>query len=234
MLSYAARPVPPEIRILHADPAVVVVDKPAGVLVVSAPNQRGPTMVDLVSAALGARVHAVHRLDRDTTGVLVMAKTSDSAQWLEDVFKQHAAERTYLALVDHVPSPRAGRIESRLREGADGVVRSVPGRGGELAITDYRVLGRVEHLQRARGRDGGATLIECKPRTGRRNQIRVHLQDLGCPICGDRKYGWRMRGEPSYGRVMLHAERIVLPRPYGQPDLEVAVDAPEPELHRGR
>jgi len=211
----------PEVSLLFADDALVVVDKPAHVLVVPAPNRRGATVVDLVSAALGARVHAVHRLDEDTTGVLVLARTPASKAWLEEVFKQHRAQRTYLAVTSHMPSPRAGRVESRLLAGEDGRVRSVP-RGGERAVTDYRVLGWR----------GEGALVECRPLTGRRNQIRVHLHDLGCPICGDRKYGWRPGRGATFARVMLHAEHICLPRADGRSDVDVRVAAREPELRR--
>lgn len=218
---YARAIATPDVPILFADDAVLVVAKPAGMLVVPAPAQRRPTVVDVVSAASGSRVHAVHRLDEDTTGTLVLARTRTSQVWLEDVFRQHRAQRTYLALVSHTPSPTAGRIESRLRVGKDGIVRSVA-RGGEVAITDYRVLAR-------RGED---VLVECRLQTGRRNQIRVHMHDLGCPLCGDRKYGWRPRREATFARVMLHAEHIVLPRADGRPVIEVGVDAPEPVLRR--
>lgn len=212
---------PPDVPLLFADDAVLVVAKPAGILVVPAPGHGGPTVVDLVSRSVGTRVRAVHRLDRDTTGVLVLARTEASESWLETVFREHRAERTYLALLSHTPSPTAGRVESRLRVGKDGIVRSVP-RGGEFASTDYRVLAR-------RGDD---VLVECRLQTGRRNQIRVHMQDLGCPLCGDRKYGWRARRGAAFPRVMLHAERIVLPRADGRPTVDVQVDAPEPALHR--
>ena len=210
------------IPILFADDALVVVDKPAGMLAVEAPGRRGTTVVDAVGAQLGQRVHAVHRLDEETSGVFVLAKTLAAKAWLEAVFMEHRATRTYLALVSHAPNPPAGRIESRLRELPSGIVQSVVRTAGEPAVTDYRTLVRRER----------ATLVECTPRTGRRNQLRVHLADLGSPICGDRKYGWRARGRASYPRVMLHAERIVLPRSDGAADLEVAVEAPESSLRR--
>lgn len=213
----AGSPIP----ILWQDDALLVVDKPVGLLVVPAPGRHAPTVVDLVSAQLGERVHAVHRLDEETSGVLVLARTEASKLWLEDVFKEHRATRTYLALVEHTPSPPAGRIESRLREMAGGMVQTVTRPPGELAITIYRVLGRR----------GKQTLVECQPQTGRRNQIRVHMRDLGCPLCGDRKYGWRARGTP-FNRLMLHAEHIVLPRADGRPDLNVQVDARETALRR--
>jgi 23S rRNA pseudouridine1911/1915/1917 synthase len=211
------------IPILFADDALLVVDKPAGVLVVPAPTHRGPTVVDLVSDQLGERVHAVHRLDEDTTGVLVLARHEKSKAWLEDVFKEHRATRTYLALVEHTPSPPAGRIESLLREMPSGIVQSVTKPPGELAVTHYRTLGRR----------GKQTLVECQPQTGRRNQIRVHMRDLGCPLCGDRKYGWRARGV-NFGRMMLHAERIVVPRADGRPQVDVMRVAQEIPLRRDR
>jgi 23S rRNA pseudouridine1911/1915/1917 synthase len=212
---------PPPISILFADEHVLVVDKPVGMLVVPAPGRGGSTVVDAISAQLGARVHAVHRLDEETSGVLVLARSEAAKPWLEDVFKEHRARRTYLALVEHTPSPPAGRIESRLRELPSGIMQSVARGPGERAITDYQVLGRR----------GKQVLVECQLQTGRRNQIRVHLADLGCPLCGDRKYGWRARSVP-FRRLMLHAERIVLPRADGRPVVDVTALAAEPELRR--
>ncbi len=210
------------ISVLFADEALVVVDKPAGMLAVEAPGRRGTTVVDAVGAQLGQRVFAVHRLDEETSGVFVLARTPEAKVWLEAVFMEHRATRTYLALVSHAPNPPAGRVESRLRELPSGIVQSVARGKGEPAVTDYRTLGRRDR----------ATLVECTPQTGRRNQIRVHLADLGSPICGDRKYGWRARGNASYPRVMLHAERIALPQADDGTLLEVAATAPEPELRR--
>lgn len=212
---------PDAIPILFADDAVLVVDKPVGMLVVPAPGRGGATVVDALTRQLGERVFAVHRLDEETSGVLVLARSEVAKPWLEAVFKEHRAERTYLALVEHTPSPSAGRIESRLRELPSGIVQSVARGPGELAITDYKVLER-------RGRQ---VLVECRLQTGRRNQIRVHMADLGAPLCGDRKYGWRARDQ-QFRRVMLHAERIVLPRGDGRPNVDVQALAAEPELRR--
>ncbi len=174
-----------EIRVLWQDDDLVVVDKPAATLVVDAPGRTGPTVVELVGRQLGHRVFAVHRLDEDTTGVLALARREESRAPLESVFRAHRAERVYLALASRVPSPPAGRVESRLVEGPDGVMRPTTDRRGELAITEYRLIDR---------RPAGA-LLECRLETGRRNQIRAHLAALGCPIVGDRKYGWRARGQ---------------------------------------
>ena len=209
------------VRILFEDQHLVVVDKPARMLVVQAPGRRGSTLVDQVGAQLKRRVYAVHRLEEDTTGVLVLAKTQEAKQRLEAVFRSHAAERRYTALVSHRPSPPAGRIESRLSVGSDGVVRSVDDGSGERAATEFRTIAR-------RGRH---TLVECVLDTGRRNQIRVHMADLGCPIVGDRKYGYR--GPNPHRRPLLHASAIRLSHPFTGQQLDVDCEAAEPELRPG-
>ena len=208
-----------EIPVLHSDDDLLVVDKPAGVLVVPAPGRSGATVVDLVSHQLGSRVIAVHRLDEDTTGALVLARTEAARTALEALFKAHAIVREYLALVTAAPSPPSGRIESNLLEDAAGVVRVVP-RGGQRAVTHYRTLTR-------RGR---CTLVALRLETGRRNQIRAHMAALGCPVAGDRKYGYRARPGERYARVMLHSWRLSFSHPLRDSEVTAEVEPPEPEL----
>lgn len=210
----------PAIPLLYSDEHLLIVDKPPRCLVVDAPGRRSATAVDRVGRQLGQRVFAVHRLDEDTTGVLVLARTEEGREALEQVFRRHEAERTYLALASRVPSPPAGRIESQLAVGRDGIVRSVSGRGGERAVTRFRTLER-------RGRHA---LLECELETGRRNQIRVHLSELGCPLVGDRKYGWRTRGSGGPDRPLLHAWRIRFIHPITGDQVEVECDPAEAEL----
>ena len=204
------------IPILWQDEHLLVVDKPAGMLVVEAPGRSGRTLVTTVGAQLGAKVHAVHRLDEDTTGVLVLAKTLPAKQALEQIFREHAIERLYLALVSRAPTPPAGRIESRLTEGPDGVVRSTR-QGGEWAVTHYKTLARA----------GRHTLVECRLETGRRNQIRAHLSELGSPIVGDRKYGWRGAGGERVGRLRLHAHSLRFTHPLTGEEVVVSAKTPE-------
>lgn len=213
----------PAIPELYSDEHLLVVDKPSRCLVVDAPGRNAPTAVDRVGRQLGQRVFAVHRLDEDTTGVLVLARTEAAREALEQVFRRHEAQRVYLALASHVPSPPAGRIESRLAVGRDGVVRSVTGRGGEHAVTRFRTLER-------RGRHA---LLECELETGRRNQIRVHLSELGCPLVGDRKYGWRARGGGGPDRPLLHAWRIRFVHPMTGEPVEVECEPLEADLRPG-
>lgn len=207
------------VPIVHRDDHLVIVDKPAGVLVVPAPDRRAATIVDLVGAQLGQRVQAVHRLDEDTTGALVLALDDAGRTGMEALFRSHAVTREYLALVGAAPSPAAGKIDSQLLESEDGIVRVVP-RGGVRAITHYEVLQR-------RGRN---TLVRCRLETGRRNQIRVHMAALGCPLAGDRKYGFRSRGDERFPRVMLHSWRIRFSHPVTGTIVELSVPPAEPEL----
>ncbi|MBK8980625.1 MAG: RluA family pseudouridine synthase [Planctomycetes bacterium] len=212
-----------EVAVLFADEHLAVVDKPPGLLVVPAPGRRGPTLIDLLGRQLGARVFAVHRLDEDTSGVLVVARTDVARVALEAVFRAHAAERIYRAVTARAPSPLAGRIESRLREGPDGVVRSARrGEDGERAVTEYRLLER--HRRHA--------LLECRLETGRRNQIRAHLAELGCPIVGDRKYGWRRQGADALQarRPLLHAWHVRFVHPLTGTELAVCAVPAEPAL----
>jgi 23S rRNA pseudouridine1911/1915/1917 synthase len=206
-----------DVPILHRDDRLVVVDKPAGILVVPAPGRRGETLVDRLTRQLGHRVFAVHRLDEDTTGAMVFALDDEARAALEELFRRHAVTRDYLALASAAPSPPSGRIESQLAEGDDGVVRVVT-RGGQRAVTHYETIAR-------RGR---CTLVRCRLETGKRNQIRAHLAALGCPIAGDRKYGFRARADERFPRVMLHSWRLRLPHPLR--DGEVVVEAPPEAL----
>lgn len=208
----------PAIPILHRDEHLVVVDKPCGMLVVAAPGRGGLTLVDCLRQQLGCEVLPVHRLDEDTTGVMVFALTAVARSGLEDLFRSHDLERDYLALLSATPSPPAGRIRSQLRE-EGGMVRIVQ-RGGETAITNYRVVGK-------RGR---CCLVRCRLETGRRNQIRVHMAGLGCPVAGDRKYGFRARPGESFSRVMLHAHRLVFTHPVTGSRIQIQAEADVPEL----
>ncbi|MBM4060651.1 MAG: RluA family pseudouridine synthase [Planctomycetes bacterium] len=207
------------VPILFLDDHLVVVDKPAGCVVVPAPGRRGPTVVERVTAQLGRHAQAVHRLDEDTTGVLVLALDEPARTGLEALFRAHRVEREYLALASAAPSPPAGRIEARLQQDDGGVMRVVT-RGGERAVTHYETLDR-------RGR---CSLLRCRLETGRRNQIRAHLAALGCPLAGDRKYGFRSRPGEHFARVMLHSWRLRFEHPLTRRAVDVAVAPAEPVL----
>jgi 23S rRNA pseudouridine1911/1915/1917 synthase len=200
----------------------MVVAKPPGLLVVPAPGRAGDTIADVLRKQTGQRIYPVHRLDEGVSGVLLVALTQPAKRALEELFRKHTIERVYLALLSRAPHPAAGRIESQLREDKNGIVRSVVKGPGEHAVTQFTTLRRVARY----------TLVECRLETGRRNQIRVHMSDLDCPIVGDRKYGFRVRGGASVARPLLHAESVRFAHPITGEDVDVRVEAPEEELRR--
>jgi 23S rRNA pseudouridine1911/1915/1917 synthase len=161
----------------------------------------------------------VHRLDRETSGVTVLARTREAAAALSAAFRDGRPEKTYLALAARTPSPAEGRLDAPL-----GPDPSRPGRravlaSGEPAATRYRTL---------RAGPAGTALVECRPETGRTHQIRAHLAHLGAPLLGDPRYGGPRRVlETSVPRVMLHARRLELAHPASGAPL--AFEAPVPE-----
>ncbi|GIX10299.1 RluA family pseudouridine synthase [Elioraea sp.] len=200
--------------VLYRDASVIVLDKPFGL-----PVQGGPGIVKSLDALLDAlrfgadeRPRLVHRLDRDTTGVLVVARSAAAASRLAAAFRSRDAEKTYWAVTVGVPSPREGRIDAPLakRAGQRGERVTLAGRDEDdaaRAITDYRTLD-------AAGRR--AAWLELSPLTGRTHQLRVHCVGLGCTILGDAKYGGAaamLEGFPD--RLHLHARGIAIPHPEG-------------------
>jgi 23S rRNA pseudouridine1911/1915/1917 synthase len=200
-----ARPVlPAELRLVHEDDDVLVVDKPAGLLTIATERERVRTAYAHLGVYLRAqskRVFIVHRLDRLASGLLVFATSPEAKQALQAQFAAHTAERVYVAVVDGRLERPSGSISSRLIDDAPGRVRETkdPTRG-RPAVTHWRVV-----------RAGRAhTLIEIRLETGRRNQIRVQLAGLGHPIAGDAAYG--SRSDP-FGRLTLHARALGFDHP---------------------
>jgi 23S rRNA pseudouridine1911/1915/1917 synthase len=208
-------------RLLYADADLAVVDKPAGVPAQPTLTSDRGTLPELVSALLESPATLVHRLDRETSGVTVFARSAAAAAALTEAFRSGGPEKTYLALTARPPSPPEGRLEAALGKDPSrpGLRRVSP--GGDPAATRYRTL--------ASG-PGGA-LVEARPETGRTHQIRVHLAHLDAPLLGDARYGGPRRvGELAVPRVMLHALRLELPHPItGAP---LAFQAPVPEDFR--
>lgn len=205
-------------RLLYADADIVAVDKPAGVASQATLTTDRGTLPELVSDLLGGPAILVHRLDRETSGVTVFARTKEAAARLAEAFRTGVPEKTYLALCAKAPTPAEGRIEEPLgRDPRRAGLRKVNPRG-EPAATRYRTL---------RSGPLGA-LVEAKPETGRTHQIRVHLAHLGASLAGDPRYGGpRLVGEVRIPRVMLHAASLTLPHPTTGASL--TFEAPVPE-----
>ena len=214
------------VTFLYDDAALVVVDKPAGVAVIPMPDAPpASSLRERVAAALGTRVWVVHRLDRDTSGVVVFARTAEAHRALSMAFERREVLKQYAALVHGVPAPPAGTIDMALHDARKGKAR--PARadepGARAATTDYAVTRVWAHeTQRI-------AAVAATPRTGRHHQIRVHLRAIGTPILGDAVYGRAatalLPGVPV-PRLALHAASIDIPHPAG--DRRVSATAPWP------
>ena len=199
----------PNPSILYEDREVIVVDKPPGLLSVATPMGEADTMFDRVlnwvSRNQSTRAHLVHRLDRETSGCMILAKSPEVRDFLQSQFKDRSVERIYHAVVFGKPADESGVATSRIQESRDKRVRLVPKgeRGGKEAITNWRVEKSAPIH----------SLIRIKIDTGRRAQIRLHMSEIGCPVVGDTRYG---RGKASVNRLCLHASELQFEHPNGR------------------
>jgi 23S rRNA pseudouridine1911/1915/1917 synthase len=208
-------------RVVFEDDYLIVVDKQAGILTVPTERQEPRTLVDEVSRYLGGRNRAlvVHRLDRETSGLLVFAKRSEIAGALQDQLRLRAPEREYLALVAGIMTADAGQFESYLATSKRLSRYSVNNPdGGEHAITHFAVKARFPE----------ATLVSIKLDTGRRNQIRVHLSEAGHPVIGDRRYRPQLASHLDwpYARLALHAHVLGFQHPVTGENLRFVSEMP--------
>lgn len=193
-----------ELPIIYQDDSIVVIDKPPGLLSVATESEKEDTAFARLRAFLETqrlgRPFVVHRLDRETSGLLLFALCSTVREELQRKWSE--VQKSYLAVIEGIPSPAEGKVEDYLIEGRDLRVRSCnnPGQEARKAITEYRVVVKREQF----------SLVEVLLRTGRKHQIRVHMSGLGCPVTGDIAYG--ARNNPA-GRLGLHAWRLRLDHP---------------------
>ena len=213
--------------VIEEDAAILALNKPSGL---SSQGGRGQvhTLDELLWAFARpghARPRLIHRLDRDTSGVILTAKTKPAAAFLGKAMMGRRVKKTYLAIVGGTPEPAQGVIEARLRRdevGREAYMRVCPPDhpDAETALTRYRTLATGQ----------GAALLELRPETGRMHQIRVHLASIGRPIAGDVRYGGAlMLGGAAVPRLMLHAAALEFPHPDGG---FKRIEAPLPEDFR--
>jgi RluA family pseudouridine synthase len=201
------------LRIIHEDAGLVVVDKPAGQA--TAPGGgigAGESLQEQVAEHLGTRAFLVHRLDRETSGLIVFAKTAESHRLLSQQFERREVSKRYLALVSGHVEGGIGSIDEPLREFGSGRVGVDP--AGREAVTGWELRERLPD----------ADLLEVRPLTGRRHQIRVHLYAIGHPVLGDTRYG-DARPVGGAPRLMLHASELNFPdgpAPRAEPPLDFA------------
>lgn len=211
---------PRGLRILHEDPEILVVDKASGLLTVSSASEREKTAFYLLNdyvrkgvAKSRNRVFVVHRLDRDTSGLLVFAKSEAAKLFLQDQWQSF--QKMYYAVVEGRPSPPQGEISSYLAENSAHVVYSSPhAKDGKLAKTAYRVISQTAKF----------SLLEVDLLTGRKNQIRVHMADKGHPVAGDLKYGAQQKG---LKRLCLHSASLSLRHPRTKAEMRFRTEAPD-------
>jgi 23S rRNA pseudouridine1911/1915/1917 synthase len=215
-----AAPEPIPLTILYEDADLVAIDKPAGMVVHAGAGVRTGTLVNALLhryenlSGLGGAIRPgiVHRLDRFTSGVLLVAKNDAAHASLAAQFAARNVEKVYLALVHGTVKAASGRIDRPIARDPVRRVRMTARLGeGRSAWTDYRVLRRLS----PGGRAGAFTLVEARIGTGRTHQIRVHLASIGHPVAGDSLYGApaKVEGQPPLGRYFLHAHRIRFRQP---------------------
>jgi 23S rRNA pseudouridine1911/1915/1917 synthase len=211
-----------DLRVAYEDEHLLVVDKPAGVVVHPSAGHASGTLVHgvLARGAAGGdeeRPGIVHRLDRDTSGLLVVARSEEAHKRLKRLVQRRELERTYTALVRGRPRSRAGRIEAPIgRDRRDPTRQSLDTQRPRDAVTHFEL---VEQL-------GEYALLRVRLETGRTHQIRVHLAAIGLPVVGDAVYG---ATDPVLGRQFLHASRLAFTHPFTGDRVEVESPLP-PDL----
>jgi len=197
----------PELRIVHLDESLAVVDKPAGLVVHPAPSHRGPTLVDELGEILGGGADAerpgiVHRLDKETSGLLVVARDDATHAALQEKVRRREVERVYLALAGGRLASRTGTIDAPIGRASRQRTRmAVSGAASRQARTHFEVLELL----------AAETYLEATLETGRTHQIRAHFAAIDHPLIGDTTYG----GAEKYGlgRQFLHAHRLAFAHP---------------------
>ena len=237
-----ANPLPENIplNVVYEDDDLIVINKPAGMTVHPAPGSPNHTLVnallfhcgDSLSGIGGVkRPGIVHRIDKDTSGLLAAAKNDTAHRGLCEQFAEHSVERTYNAFIFGVPAPRLGRIEGDIgRSPYDRKKMAVVGKNGKTAVTNYKTLADF---------NGYAAMVQCNLETGRTHQIRVHLTSKGNPLIGDQLYGKdrKLKGKNLNPRVLelvnhfprqaLHAKSLGFVHPRTGEFLQFESDLPE-------
>lgn len=209
-----ARKVAGRLKILHEDPHVLIVDKPAGLLTQPTPDNESDTLVSRATRYLKIRhgnksfVGVVHRLDKNTSGALALARSPEAIRAFQKLFREHDIERQYLAVVEGNPRRESGTIDKALITDRGDLRRGVARHEGEgrRAVTHFRVIERFGPV---------ASLLACWLETGRTHQIRIHLAEMGHPVVGEAVY--RPRTQPpckaKFPRQALHAQTLGFTHP---------------------
>jgi len=211
---------PKGLTIIHEDKDIIVIEKPCGLLTMGTERDKSRTAHSILNDYVRKgdprsrnRVYIVHRLDRETSGILIFAKSEAAKNYLQEHWQE--TEKRYLTVVYGSLSPKTGTISSYLTENSAFTVYSTPDQAaGKLSHTEYTVLKEAI----------GFSLLEIHLLTGRKHQIRVHLSEKGHPVVGDKKYG---KGNDSYGTLALHARSLSFTHPVNGRRLTFETGIPE-------
>lgn len=222
----------PKLRIIYEDDALIVVEKKNGLLTVPVNQKSSETTVFSIlkeyvkKQSYRNTVHVVHRLDRETSGLLVFAKSPELQEYMRTYWRQLVTKRTYVALVEGKLAQKEGKITSWLTENPHtAMVSSSPvDNGGQLAITNYKVLQEFE--SGVESQESEISLVELNLETGRTNQIRVHMASIGHPVVGDRKYGNGNESSPI-DRLCLHARTLEFIHPITEKKVRFEASTPK-------
>jgi 23S rRNA pseudouridine1911/1915/1917 synthase len=215
---------PQGLNIVFEDPFIIVIEKQAGLLSIATATEKEQTAFSILSEHVKKRdpknkIFVLHRLDRDTSGVMMFAKSEEVQQLLQNAWKETVLERSYIAVVEGPLSQAEGTITSWLTESkAFKMYSSRTPNDGQKAVTHYKVLKKNKHY----------SLLEVKLETGRKNQIRVHLQDIGHSVIGDKKYG---ATKHPIGRLGLHARVLAFRHPITGEPVRYETDIPKEFLN---
>jgi tRNA pseudouridine32 synthase / 23S rRNA pseudouridine746 synthase len=202
--------------VLYEDDNLIAVNKPEGMAAVPLRRPDGQSLVEVLAGERNEKLYIVHRIDRDTSGLILFARNEQAHRWLNSQFETRRVSKTYLAVVHGVMNEDQGEIDKPLRRFGSGRV-AVDGQRGKPSLTEFRVLVRGPSF----------TLVEAHPHTGRQHQIRVHFYSIGHPVAGDPLYGSMPRQDnDSIGRLMLHAWRLAVTLPDNR---SLSLEAPIPE-----
>jgi 23S rRNA pseudouridine1911/1915/1917 synthase len=208
------------LKIIFEDPSIIVIDKDPGLLSIATDKEKERTAFRILSDQLKltnplARIFVVHRLDRDASGILMFAKSKEIQQILQNAWKEDVIERSYVVVVEGKVIKDQGTITSWLKENKARVMYSSPTPDdGQKAVTHYQVLKRNDEY----------SLLQVRLETGRKNQIRIHMKDLGHSIIGDKKYG---ATQNPVNRLGLHARVLVFRHPVT--GMELRFETPTPK-----
>jgi len=218
-----------DVKVVFEDDSILVLNKPAGLVVHPAPSHKGFTLVDWLADYLGpkvtglfkdnSRLGVVHRLDKDTTGVLLVAKTVTAQNLISRQFQDRRIRKTYAAFVEGVPKAASGIISAPVGRSHSAPSRMAVSSAGRPSETSFEVVKSFREVSQ----------VSLHPKTGRTHQIRVHCAAIGHPIVGDRLYGSPLRWARDYGiaRPLLHAERLELQHPVTRK--KISFEAPWPK-----